>query len=234
MLKNKTGTVVDSWLMVNKQRMILPLLIVTSFVGLGGTGYFYAKYRELKTNPNAEAKREAEKIVSKVSVLMVLPTDETPTIATISDKEKLKDQPFFRDAENEDVLLAYTKSMLAILYRPSANRIINVAPITINAKSATTTTTVSATLRIAYMNGTNEVGLSGATEKIVQQRYPTYQTAVLTNAAKKNYTKTLVVDLSGTRAAETNALADLLHGNVSALPPGESAPDADVLIIAGK
>lgn len=232
MLKNKTGTVVDSWLMVNKQRMILPFLIVTSFVGLGGTGYFYAKYRELKTNPNAEAKREAEKIVSKVSVLMVLPTDETPTIATISDKEKLKDQPFFRDAENEDVLLAYTKSMLAVLYRPSANRIINVAPITINAKSATTTT--SAPLRIAYLNGTNEVGLSGAAEKTVQQQYPTYETAVLLNAAKKNYTETLVVDLSGEHTAETKALADLLHGKVSALPTGERAPDADVLIIAGK
>jgi hypothetical protein len=63
---------------------------------------------------------------------MELPVGETPTVATISDKEKLKDQPFFKMAENGDILFAYTTAMQAILYRPSTNKIINVAPITIN------------------------------------------------------------------------------------------------------
>lgn len=63
---------------------------------------------------------------------MELPKEETPTIATISDKEKLKGQVFFDAAENGDVLFAYTTAMKAILYRPSTNKIINVAPIAIN------------------------------------------------------------------------------------------------------
>ncbi len=212
----------------------LLVLVIIAISGMVGTRYFYGKYQALKANPNLEAQREADKIISRVSVLMVLPTDETPTVATISDKDKLKDQLFFKEAENGDVLLAYTKSMLAILYRPSANRIINVAPITINQKQPTAATTSSASLRIAYYNGTNTAGLSGTVEKSVQQRYPNYQTVVLTNAAKKNYVETLVVDLSGKHATEAKALADLLQGKVSSLPQGEGAADADVLVIVGK
>ena len=63
---------------------------------------------------------------------MELPEGETPTVATISDKEKLTGQPFFKSPENGDILFAYTTAMKAILYRPSTNKIINVAPITIN------------------------------------------------------------------------------------------------------
>ena len=63
---------------------------------------------------------------------MELPQDEVPTVATISDKEKLAGQTFFARAENGDILFAYTTAMEAILYRPSTNKIINVAPISIN------------------------------------------------------------------------------------------------------
>jgi hypothetical protein len=63
---------------------------------------------------------------------MVLPENESPMVATVTEKEKVNDQPFFTRAEDGDVLLAYTKSMKAILYRPSEHKIIEVAPIVLN------------------------------------------------------------------------------------------------------
>lgn len=135
---------------ISHKRIALIVLVVVAVVGLYGSLYFYNKYKSLNTDATVQAKKETDRLVSLLSKLMELPQGETPTIATISDKEKLKDQPFFVSAENGDVLFAYTTSMKAVLYRPSTNKIINVAPISINqsknitegtAKSGTTPTT---------------------------------------------------------------------------------------------
>ena len=60
---------------------------------------------------------------------MVLPQNEEPTTATVSDTAKLKDQPFFKNAKNGDVVLIYTKAQIAILYDRKIDKIIAVAPI---------------------------------------------------------------------------------------------------------
>jgi hypothetical protein len=60
---------------------------------------------------------------------MVLPADETPTIATVSDPEKLKDQPFFANAKKGDKVLIFSNSAKAILYSPTEDKIVEVAPI---------------------------------------------------------------------------------------------------------
>jgi len=170
---------------------------------------------------------------------MELPKEEVPTIATISDKEKLKGQVFFDAAENGDILFAYTTAMKAILYRPSTNKIINVAPITINqgqnlAEGTKPETPIKPLPQIAYYNGTTTRGLSGLAEKAVQDKYPTWTTNTLTNAEKKDYTQNLVVDISKKYSQEATELAQLLGGNVGDLPQGESKPDADILVISGK
>ncbi len=113
-----------------KNLFVLSLITVVILGGIGSSIFFYTKYNALKNNPNMEAEKEVSALIAEVSKIMELPTDETPTIATISDKEKLSDQQFFAKAENGDKLLAYSgASMKAILYRPSTGKIINVAPI---------------------------------------------------------------------------------------------------------
>jgi len=229
-LKNRAG-------FKNTGLLIMAILVIG---GVFGSWYFYGKYQELKANPNVEAQKQTASFVSKVGKLMELPANETPTVATISDKEKLKGQLFFKTAENGDVLLAYTTtSMQAILYRPSTDKIINVAPISLNqaenlAQGTTLGASTAAPLRVVYYNGTKTVGLSAVAEKTVKNKYPNYQTAALASASQKNYTTTLVVDLSGKHSQESNELASLLGGQVSSLPQGETAPNADILIIAGK
>jgi len=220
------------------KRLLISLLVISAIGGMTTGVTYFRKYQALKTDPTIEAQKETQALVATVGKLMELPTDETPTIATIADKEKLKDQPFFAKAENGDKILAFTKAMQAILYRPSTNKIINVAPILIDQKIGVQPTKPSAQipagLKISYYNGTETVGLSSQAEKAVKTAYSNYQTVTLGNASKKDYTETLVIDLSGTHAKEAGEIASLLKGRVSPLPEGESKPDADILIISGK
>jgi hypothetical protein len=93
-------------------------------------GFFFWQYNNLKANPDSVAQETTQRLVAKVDKLYAIPEEE-PTVAQISDKEKLKDQPFFQSAENGDYLLIFTNAKLAILYRESENRLVNVGPIAI-------------------------------------------------------------------------------------------------------
>ena len=65
--------------------------------------------------------------VVKVEKIVELPVGETPSIATVSDVDKLSSQEFFAKAQNGDVVLIYPKAQKAYLYRPSTDKLIEVA-----------------------------------------------------------------------------------------------------------
>ncbi len=117
---------------------ILFLLIMGA--GVGGTAYYYKQYKKIKNNPQMVSQEETELIVSKVGNLMELP-DENPSLATVQDVEKLKEQKFFEKAQNGDKLLIYSQAMKAILYRPETNKIIEVAPLALNQSETNNTLT---------------------------------------------------------------------------------------------
>lgn len=117
---------------IGPKKLLIIVLGVLAVLGIYGSYYFYSKYQMLIKNPNLEVQKESEMLISALGKLIELPANETPTIAVISDIEKLKDQPFFKNAENGDRLFAYNTAMIAILYRPRTNKIINVAPISSN------------------------------------------------------------------------------------------------------
>ena len=109
---------------------IVAVLSLAVAISLAGAVYFYAQWQGLKAPP-ASLENESSELVASVGKLMLLPEGETPTIATVSDLEKLKDQPFFVNANNGDKVLIYTNAKKAILYDPVAHKIIEVAPINI-------------------------------------------------------------------------------------------------------
>lgn len=80
-------------------------------------------------DPQAEAKKQTEELLKKISQVMVLPADEEPTIATVSDLSKLSQQEFFKNAQLGDKVIIYYKAKKAILYRPFENKIIELAPL---------------------------------------------------------------------------------------------------------
>lgn len=105
-------------------------LVVLLTLALVGMAYFYQK---ANTNPQEVAQKELQSTITAVEKLMVLPTDETPTMASVTDPEKLRSQSFFTNAQKGDQVLVYSISRKAILYRPSLNKIIEIAPVNMGA-----------------------------------------------------------------------------------------------------
>lgn len=87
---------------------------------------FFQKIQNLE-NPGEAVANEMKKIVSDIGQFIVLPTDEVPTLATVSDPSKLKDQKFFANAQVGDKVLLYQQSQKAILWRPSTRKIIEIS-----------------------------------------------------------------------------------------------------------
>ena len=111
------------------QKKFTRFVFILAVISIITTIYFFLKFSELKQNPTKEIDKQTKDIITKVSKLLVLPQDETPTIATVSDSEKLKNQPFFAEAKKGDKVLIYIKAQKAILYDPIENKIIEIAPI---------------------------------------------------------------------------------------------------------
>lgn len=102
--------------------------------------YFFNKYQraqEALQNPTVYAKEEAKLLKGKVGKLIELPLDEEPTIATVTDADRLREQQFFANAQNGDRVLIFNEAKKAFLYRPSTNKIIEVAPVNIGNNQAT-------------------------------------------------------------------------------------------------
>ncbi len=117
-------------------------------IGVGATVYVVKMKPELLglSVGQAQAQAESDKLISEVSLLIALPTDEKPTIATVSDVSKVQDQPFFKNAKNGDKVLIYTNAKKAILYRPTEKRIIEVGAVNINNQQSDAKATPSATI----------------------------------------------------------------------------------------
>jgi hypothetical protein len=131
------------WPLIIAGSAFLVLLLV-----LGGL-YFRAQSKLKQTqkaleqqqnDPAAQLKKDNQELITKVGKLIILPIDEDPTVATVSDLNKLQGQPFFAKAQLGDKVLIYTKAKKAILYRPSSNQIIELAPLLDSAQPAAPTT----------------------------------------------------------------------------------------------
>ena len=113
---------------INTKIIILGVLGLVIFA-FAPTIYFFRQYRQSRQQlmtVNQESGDSSKQLLDRLGRLMVLPEGEEPTIATISDKDKLKDQPFFAQAKNGDILIIYTKAQKAILYDKESNRIIDI------------------------------------------------------------------------------------------------------------
>ena len=135
-----------------KQKKLLLGLIILVLLGLGMYYYQYQKNQKLLKDPTQAAVIESQNLIEKIGKFMELP-NEQPQIATVSDASKLPNQPFFSKAQDGDKILIYNIAQKAILYRPSTNKIIDVAALAVseptgesNQNPATTSATITPTL----------------------------------------------------------------------------------------
>ena len=101
---------------VAPQKSLWPVVFVLTMlllVALSVAGYFYYQYRHSAEKADA---KEIEDLAKEIGLMMLLPEGETPTLATVTDKEKLSEQPFFQKSENGDkVLIVFGVLILTVV-----------------------------------------------------------------------------------------------------------------------
>lgn len=113
---------------------ILAVLVVV-FASL--TAYFFQQSRRGSTENETQAETRA--LVKKVGSLVVLPEEEIPTIATVSDPDALKGQAFFDGAKKGYKVLIYTNAKKAVLFDPFIEKVVNIAPLSMGGYTSTET-----------------------------------------------------------------------------------------------
>lgn len=116
----------------NKQSRRLLITLASALVVVSGLAFYFwyqnGGITEIERAQN-QNQTEAQKLVAEISQFLILPEDEQPTVATVSNIEALKGQPFFANAQKGNKVLIYTKAKKAILYDSIAKKIVEVAPI---------------------------------------------------------------------------------------------------------
>jgi hypothetical protein len=112
--------------------------VVVVLLAIGG--YFgWMKYQAMQNTPEAQAKVQDEKKATNLAMVkkvMVVP-EEDPTMLEVNNAEQLKgQQAFFKDVQNGDVLFIFPKALKAIIFRPSANVVVNSGPLQTEAPAA--------------------------------------------------------------------------------------------------
>lgn len=228
---------------MNKISKLVPVLATITIISLAISGFLFYKYQieGTKYDPLHHIKNdisqnlpqeEINRIVAEVGKLIKLPTNEQPTLGTVIDVTKLKDQPFFQKSKNGDKMLIYPNAHKIILYDPVAKQIIDVAPINIGSSSAQQAPIQA---KISLRNGTGAQGLASKIESIIKKSYPDADIVNRDNASRDSYDKTLVVALKDSAKEAATTLAKTLNATVDNLPLGETnLAGLDIIVIIGK
>jgi hypothetical protein len=212
----------------NKNGLLFLGVTIAIVIGIIPSFFFYQSKTKSDTAGSNAVAPESNDIIKKVGAFMELPKDEDPTIATVTDLEKLRGQPFFANAKKGDVVLIYDKAARIILFDPVANKIINAASTNVETPTTPTpapqTVDPNKTYRVGLLNGTEITGLTRTVEKNLLEKLDKIAIGARDNAKKQGYTQTLIVDLTGQNADMANKVATALRGAVSPLPEGEITP----------
>ena len=227
------------------------LAVVGTIIGIGAGIYFYSRYQKTAQELQITQQNSQDVVtfyVEKVGKLIDLPPDEEPQIATVTDLERLKSQPFFAKAKVGDRVLLYTKNKKAILYDPVANKVMEVGPLILPTDATGSAGILGTTgqpspspspklalTKIAIYNGTDDPEALDRMEKRLKDVKDVKLTIMdKLQSSQKEYANSLIVDISGLRQQEAKKLGELLSIGLGQLPEGEKKPEgADLLIIVG-
>lgn len=227
---------------------VLWVILITLLIILVATLFSYRKVSKRLAHLSTVAgqqevvKKEVQDLVSKVSKLILLPGNETPTVATIADAENLsKTQPFYKGSHNGDKVLIYFQTQKAYIYDPVKNLLVNVGPVYIENRATRTSTTANAeiapevkSLDIEIRNGT-EINGKAAQMNSKLKTNSNFNIINMGSAATTSYKDTVLVDLSNGKKANLVASLEKELGisATTTMPLAEKATTADVLLIIG-
>jgi len=222
----------SAYLSISKNK----LLIIGSVLVMVAI-FFYFQYQKMatelkkiksQTTTQGTNTDEVKKLVTEISKVARLPQDETPSVATITDVSKLKDQPFFKDAKNGDILLVFQNSGKAILYDPKEKKIVDIT-------SLANTPAFNQQFKVAIRNGTTTSNLVSKLEEELKNTLGVINIVSKENANKNTYEKTIVIVLNKQAQEFASNVARSINAQIEQMSEDEPKPnDADILIIIGK
>lgn len=226
---------------------LIPGLLVICMIAVILCIYFFFQYQHAQTllkNPTAAVKEEGRQIADSIRSVVAIPPNETPTVATVADVQKLNQQPFFSHAQNGDKVLVFASTKMVILYRPSVKRVINILlpsakqmiqPTSVQITPTTSQSTAQNVARVIVLNGSKTDGLAGKTAELIENKNK-YVTIVKKDSAQKStYEKSVVIYLSEQYKKQAEQIATQLNAQTtSSLPTGEKQTDADIVIIVAE
>ena len=117
-----------------KIKFLTRLSLIFLLVILVGGAVLYGGYKGIKSISSTKSSSESmnkdtSTLLADVGKLVTLPAGEDPSVFTVADLAPLKNQAFFNEAKIGDKVLIFSKSKKAVLYRPSENRVIVMAPL---------------------------------------------------------------------------------------------------------
>lgn len=208
-------------------------------LAIGGGAYWQFASPQLPvidslTKPKDQA--DISSIVNMIRQSVEIPSNETPTVATVTDQDKVRSQPFFASAQTGDKIVVFAQAKKAVLFRPSSGKIINIITLSDNRSAEPKSASASAqseSVAVSISNGTTKKGLAGLYESKIKEALPESQIS-LENAAKDDYQTTQVIAINQQKKSLAEKLANQIGANIAVdLPEGEVKPKADILIILG-
>ena len=200
--------------------------IITAAIVIVALGFGIAiHYATIKPAPS----QQLQQVSSAVSKLIILPTGETPTLATVKDVSKLNNQPIFAHAQNGDKVLVYAKAQEIYVYRPTNNKLVAVGPLILDKSGSPYVTST-----IAILDGSGKSDSLDQMTSQVTQKFPN-STIVYKGSAPRLFPASIIIDLTRNNQPLDEQLADTLGISTGQLPLGISAPaNAQLLIIIGQ
>lgn len=227
-------------------------------VSVGGLSIWRLKFSRSTVKAAPVTYNEVPRLLDRVGKLILLPSDETPLIGTVTDAQALaSDQPFFADARTGDVVVVYERHARALVYRPSRDILINAGPTyagivtaaSPQAQVGLTSTPILANLNVAppavkavvsplkldIRNGSKISGKAAQLAKILSIEKTYYDVVSVVSAARKEYEGITLVVLRDSSSAYLGMLKNELGKTqvTTTLMHGEKSSTADVVIILG-
>ncbi len=192
-------------------------------------------------------KAQVQEFLDKLQSIALVPLDEAPTLATIVDISKLREEAFFKKAEVDDKLFVYQQAQLAILYRPSVEKIVNMASLfdqsagkaktSVSPQVKGTSTQASAGAQLQYKLAiyfaTDSATLRAKVGKALNT-IPSVEVVKEALTRGTEYKGAIIVDLKGGQSTIVTEIAKKLGGKTGSLPEEEDKPDADILAIVAE
>ncbi len=231
MAKSNTAVVKKS----NKKNVLIIVLLVLLAVMTFLAIFNYLNYQNVNAKYKEATMTKEDKIknlVNEVSKLYNVPKyeDEQPSFPGVEgtaiytiveqDLENVKKtNEFYKDAQKDDVLIAYKNANTALLYRPSEKRIIK------------TGSYAESSLVKVQINVYASDSVAKQIESNLQQKFGKQVNVIINQPIQNPLAKGLVVDASGKSAEDAKKIAEALKYDIGNLPDGQKAPEGSAFVI---